>query len=150
MTFFYPTPSRSADLVLGAKQILEDLGHTVYVDWIGDPELDRNNVNRETAAVLRNRMKSCGSLVYLHSENSPSSKWMPWEMGFFDGHNGNVAILPIVPDNTGDSFKGQEYLSLYPYVDVAAIEGQTGRAAWVNKSAREYIAFSRWKHGQRA
>ncbi|NBC33118.1 MAG: hypothetical protein GVY13_10630 [Alphaproteobacteria bacterium] len=140
---------RDADLVLGAKTILEELGHSVYVDWIDDPQLDRGKVNRETAALLRARMTCCASLMYLHTRNSPSSKWMPWELGYFDGHNGNVAILPIIGNADSDTFQGQEYLGLYPYVDITGIRGATGQAAWVNKSVSQYIALRSWKTGDR-
>lgn len=85
-----------ADIVLGAKQLLEEKGNTVYVDWIDDPALDRSRVCTETADVLRLRMQHCTSLVYLHSSNSGQSKWMPWELGYFDGFNGNVAIFPVL------------------------------------------------------
>lgn len=138
---------KDAELVLGAKQVLEELGHTVYVDWIDDHQLDRAKVNPKTARVLRRRMKCCETLLYLHSPSSSLSKWMPWELGFFDGHNGKVAILPIVPDTDDDTFRGQEYLGLYPYVDIAKIKGKTTRAAWVRKPSRAYASFSRWKRG---
>jgi hypothetical protein len=53
-------------------------------------------------------MKQSKSLIYLSSENSSSSKWMPWELGFFDGFKPDgVAIMPVL-DNPTDSFKGQE------------------------------------------
>ncbi len=103
-----------AELILGVKRILEKEGFTVYVDWLEDPHLDRNNVTKETAEYIRARMKACGSLVYATSENARASKWMPWELGFFDGYKpGKVAILPLM-NSENDSFKGQEYLSLYP------------------------------------
>ena len=103
-----------ADIVLGIKKILEKEGFTVYVDWIDDPHLDRSNVTKEVAEHIRQRMKSCGHLVYATSENARDSKWMPWELGFFDGLKpGHVAILPLMEEESGD-FKGREYLSLYP------------------------------------
>ena len=132
---------RDPELVLGAKQILEELGHTVYVDWIEDPQLDRGSVNRDTADILRTRMTCCASLLYLHTENAPSSKWMPWELGYFDGHNGKVAILPVIGDGDKDQFNGQEYLGLYPYVDVFM------KTAWVNRGG--FISLKKWRKGAR-
>jgi hypothetical protein len=106
-----------AELILGVKQIIEGQGRTVYVDWIEDKTLDRKNVTRATAEVLRRRMKSCKSLVYATSENSSESKWMPWELGYFDGFRPDkISILPLV--ETYDSeWKGQEYLGLYPVIE---------------------------------
>lgn len=105
-----------AEIVLGIKQLLEESGFKVYVDWVEDAQLDRRAVTKETAAVLRQRMMQSQSLIYLSSDNSSTSKWMPWELGFFDGFKpGGVAIMPIL-DNPTDTFRGQEYLGLYPIV----------------------------------
>jgi len=109
---------RDADLVLGAKQVLELQNLTVYVDWIVDPKLDRSQVTAKTAQVLRRRMKNSRALFYLYSENSTQSRWMPWELGYFDGSNGAVAILPIEPDGHHLNFAKEEYLGLYPKVEI--------------------------------
>lgn len=105
-----------AELVLGVMTLLQKQGLRVYVDWVVDSQLDRNSVNKETAAVLRERMKLSSSMMYIATDNASSSKWMPWELGFFDGHKPNqVAILPLM-DSENQSFEGQEYLGLYPVV----------------------------------
>jgi len=114
--------------VLGAKRILEEKGLSVYIDWLEDPQLDRSMVNKETADYLRKRMKQCKLLFYLHTPNSSISKWCPWELGFFDGHTNSTErtmIFPLV--SSGGSFKGQEYLELYPIVDIDHI-GKTNSA----------------------
>lgn len=105
---------KDALVIKGIKTILERSGLTVYVDWIDDPELNRASVNAATAEHLRTRMKHCRSLIFATSDSSPNSKWMPWELGFFDGLRGNhIAILPVT--HTRDAvFYGQEYLGLYP------------------------------------
>ncbi|MGB3764459.1 MAG: hypothetical protein WA966_14690 [Ornithinimicrobium sp.] len=104
---------RDAVLILGLKRVLEADGLKVYVDWIEDPQLDRAKVNATTAAHLRDRMRRCRSLVYATSQNASTSRWMPWELGFFDGVHGpdQVAICPITT-GTG-SYTGEEYLGLY-------------------------------------
>lgn len=104
---------RDAVLILGLKRILEADGLSVYVDWIADPQLDRSKVDATSAAHLRERMKGCRSLVYATSQNASRSRWMPWELGFFDGTHGPdlVAICPIAT-GTG-SYVGEEYLGLY-------------------------------------
>jgi hypothetical protein len=59
-------------------------------------------------------MGNCESLIFATSDASPASKWMPWELGYFDGRRPNrVAILPLVESAT-HGFRGQEYLGLYP------------------------------------
>lgn len=106
-----------ATLVRGVKRILETQGFTVYVDWVIDPQLNRSNVTKDTAALLRKRMTQCRSLIYVSTVSASSSRWMPWELGYFDGlKKGNVAIMPLV-NTDQDTFTGQEYLGLYPLVE---------------------------------
>jgi hypothetical protein len=127
------------------KEYIENnFSMTCYVDWITEPKtLDRNNVNRKSAEQLRRRMRQSQSLIFCTSENSPDSKWMPWELGYFDGYKkGRVAILPIVDE--GASFQRQEYLSLYPYIDLAGVKDGTSKSLWVNESDSEYVSFSKW------
>lgn len=105
-----------AELVLGVKELLEQEGLKVYVDWDTDRHLSRDKVNKQTAELLRMRMKQSNSLIYVATENSPNSKWMPWELGYFDGLRTDcIGILPL-QDREHQTFEGQEYLSLYPVV----------------------------------
>jgi hypothetical protein len=106
-----------AALVLAAKAVLEAYGMTVYVDWLEDPQADRSHVTPDTARMLRTRMQNARMLVFAMSRNSAQSRWMPWELGYFDGlRSGRVAIFPLV-GNANESFVGQEYLGLYPYIE---------------------------------
>src|SRR6266852_3406144 len=106
---FLSHSSNDADVIGGIKELLEARGLSVYVDW-ADDSLDRNNVTPETASVLRGRMRVSESLIFASSENSSQSKWMPWEIGFFDGLKANrIAILPVLSFRD-QAFKGQEYL----------------------------------------
>lgn len=108
---------RDEELVLGIVELLKEMGKKVYVDWIEDRQLSRSSVTPETAKTLRQRMNQSSRLLYLATDNASSSKWMPWELGYFDGlKSGKVAILPLV-EYSFSSFKGQEYLGLYPALD---------------------------------
>lgn len=105
-----------AELILGVKALLENQGFKVYVDWVEDPHLNRQSVSKETADLLRKRMRQSKSLLYVATDNASNSKWMPWELGFFDGFKpGCLAIMPILETDSA-IFKGQEYLNLYPVV----------------------------------
>jgi hypothetical protein len=140
-----------SELVLGVKELLERQGAEVYVDWANDPQLDRSRVNAETAALLRQRMKQSKSLLYLATDAASTSKWMPWELGFFDGFQpGGVAIFPLL-DNETDVFVGQEYLGLYPRVTKEQLStGQQGvfvedRRRWT--TLREFKTQTRnWRN----
>ena len=122
---FLSHSSDDVKLVLGVMSLLQEQGLKVYVDWVVDSLLERNLVNRNTANILRNRMKQSHSLIYLATSNAAHSKWMPWELGFFDGFKTEkIAVLPIV-DSANEAFEGQEYLSLYPLVSKDVKNGTT-------------------------
>jgi hypothetical protein len=120
-----------AKVIAGIKIMIEqETRLTVYVDWIDDVLLDRSRVTPQTADVLRRRMRHSRFLLYATSNASANSKWMPWELGYFDGIKPNhVGILPIVLVS-GDRFNGQEYLGLYPsyeLIEFAGIGKRIGR-----------------------
>ena len=143
---FLSHSSKDMELIAGLKLILNDLGYTVYVDW-NDNELDPNNVTPRTAEVLRERMACCRSLVYAFSENASNSKWMPWELGYFDALNkSRVAVLPITT-TAKYSFKGSEFVGLYYFIQIDTIKGQNKKAIWVYDKDNKYVIFSSWLQG---
>lgn len=117
--FFLSHAKVDERLVFAVKRRLVDLGYSVYVDWIDDAHLARETVSSSTAATLRTRMDNSAGLLYLTTRASAASKWMPWEIGYFDGKRGadRIGIIPVV-QTSGESFKGQEYLSLYPLFEL--------------------------------
>lgn len=132
------------DLVYSLVDLFNNAGYSVYVDWMADTELDRSKVDANTANQLRLRMQSCNGLAYVSTVNVPQSKWCPWELGYVDGgKNGRCAILPIMK-TSGGSFKGQEYLGLYPYIDYKNDD------FWVNdpNDNRKYVALTDWLAGK--
>ncbi len=133
--------------IASLKVYLENFGLTVYVDWIDDKTLNRKAVNKQTALIIRKRMKNCRSLFYAFSENSSSSKWMPWELGYFDGFKGRVAILPI-SSKESNHYVGTEYLAIYPYVSEDKISKTNKDALWICENETKYIIFSEWLKGK--
>jgi hypothetical protein len=114
---FLSHASEDAAIIAGVKAMFEREGLSVYVDWIDDTQLDRRHVTPKTADALRNRMNRSRSLVYASSVASTQSKWMPWELGYFDGrHRGHVWIMPLV-ETADATFRGLEYLGLYPLLE---------------------------------
>ena len=134
------------ELVLGVKLLLEDARKRVYIDWIDDPLLDRANVTPQTARDLRKRMNQSASLMYLFTPSAKRSNWMPWELGYFDGANGNVAVLPVL-SATSDGFTGHEFVGLYPYVDFTRLTPTSAPSVYVHRSAGEYLTFDVWQQG---
>lgn len=134
---------KDSELILGLKNIIEDFGYSVYVDWLEDPQLDRSQVSKETARKLRERMNSSKSLFYVTTENTEDSKWMPWECGYFDGVKEKVAIVPIKKASTNNAFNGQEYLGLYPYV-VKQKSTKGDIKLWVHADVIMYTSYDNW------
>lgn len=102
-------------IILGAKRFIERKGYTVFVDWLEEPQLNRNKVNKATAAALRSYMDICRCLIYAYSPSIGDSKWCPWELGYFDGKNGKAYVMPII-DEPSQSYVGIEYVGLYPII----------------------------------
>ena len=139
---------KDAAVIYGLKKKIEDMGYSVYVDWDVDRRLDRSRVDKETAKLLKFRMESCNSLFFATSENSSKSIWMPWELGYFDGHKRDkVAILPISASSRGDDYKGQEYLGLYPYVTTGYTARTSNEKLWIHDSIKKYVNFDSWLNG---
>ncbi len=130
-------------LVEGIYIELTNKGFSVYVDWIIDPHLDRTNVTKETAEIIRNRMKSSRKLLLAMSSNVSLSKWIPWELGFIDGNTNNCALFPVTPGNTSLTvFHRSEYLLLYPYLKKATIG--YSEDLYLTESAHSFVPVESW------
>jgi hypothetical protein len=134
--------------VLGIKKFLEQFNLAVFVDWIEARQLDRHSVDKATAQVLKMWMEGSRCLIYACTRGSAASVWMPWELGYFDGLKGRVAILPVTPAKVyDDSYKGREYLGVYPYVS-DNMDTADERCLWVNETSSRYVRFSKWLRGK--
>jgi hypothetical protein len=139
-----------AVVIAGVKAHLEQSGESVYVDWIDDPQLDRSRVGPATAALLRARMQASGAMIYAASTASPASKWMPWELGYFDGLKGErIAILPLVSFRD-DEFLGQEYLGLYPKIEKLPTEGDPKLFVTKGAGSRTFMTLTDLRQGSTA
>lgn len=128
---------------------LTSMGYSVYVDWIIDSHLNRQNVDKHTVSHIRKRMRQSKALIYATSENSSTSKWMPWELGYMDGETQKCAILPIT-DYEKSVFIGQEFLSVYPYITKEAVNRlvqhnfSDDKTIWVNENVNNYTPLKSW------
>jgi hypothetical protein len=122
---------------------LTNEGYSVYVDWIVDPLLDRTNVTKQTAELIRARMKASKTLLLAISTNAQMSKWMPWELGFVDGKTNKCAIFPVSNEVVSPRvFKRSEYLLLYPYIKRAAIG--ISEELFITESSNSYVSVESW------
>lgn len=137
------------ELVYTIVDLFNNAGYSVYVDWMVDEQLDRSKVNRQTSEILRKRMDLSKGLAYVSTTNIATSKWCPWELGYIDGKRcGRCAILPVM-NTEQDKFKGQEYLSLYPYIDYVKNSNSNKNEFWVNdpQDSKKYVTLRSWLNG---
>lgn len=145
---FLSHSSLDHDEVIILVQLFNKSGYSVYVDWIYDKQLDRSNVTAKTADTLRMRMQQSKGLSYLATSNASQSKWCPWELGYFDGRSkARCCILPVL-DYEVSTYKGQEYLGLYPYLQYAKYANSDKYDFWVYaQDSSKYVLLKSWLQG---
>ena len=136
LTAFLSHSHQDALLALGLQEMLKRAGWDVYIDW-QDTTMPATP-DGETAFNIKVAIVRADWFLFLATQNSMSSRWCPWEIGFADGkkaHN-RIAIIPTA-DNQGN-FYGNEYLHLYSSIDVAqhasglALFDTRGNGTWVH------------------
>ena len=94
---------------------LKEEGVDVYVDWM-DPSMPAYT-NVGTAHSLKQKIKAADKFILVATPSAINSKWCNWELGLWDAakYKEHIALLPI--NKTYETFKGAEYLAIYPYID---------------------------------
>lgn len=136
-------------LILTLINLFNKAGYSVYVDWINDPNLDRDNVSSKTANVIKKRIANCKGLSYIATRNIVNSKWCPWELGLADGRlNGRSCILPVMKEKS-TTFRGVEYLGIYPFIEYDKIIGEDKYEFWVvdQNDSSKYNILRKWLNG---
>lgn len=103
-------------LVFGVYLILtEDFGKNVYIDWIVDPFLSdtRDKVALRNIRLLQIRMRQSRNLNLLKTSNYSVSKWVAWEIGYFNGKSNNLYILRIYDLEYDDDKSGMGFIKIY-------------------------------------
>lgn len=130
-TAFLCHSHRDKELAQGIVALLQENGFDVYIDW-ADSSMPEPP-DRDTAARIKQKITSLKYFLYLATGNAAASRWCPWEIGFADCRKGpdNVLIIPTTADD-GKDF-GNEYLQLYPRIDLSSLNtlafwraGETG------------------------
>ena len=112
-------------LVKGFVSYVQQNGWKLYIDW-QDTSMPANP-NRVTAEKIQARIRSTDLFIFLATDNSVSSRWCPWEIGYADGVKEADHILVVKTKDDYGNFHGNEYLGLYRKLDVAK-DGKL--AAW--------------------
>jgi hypothetical protein len=104
-----------AELAKGITKILNENGWSIYVDWEDTAMPDKPT--RETANRIQKKIVELTWFLFLATQNSMTSRWCPWEIGYADGKKqlNRIIIIPTM-DNSG-AFHGNEYLQLYRSLD---------------------------------
>lgn len=135
------------DDVLGVRRLLRREGLNVFIDWLEPDSPGRDEVTPDTAEWLKEAIVESRCLLYLVSVGSASSRWMPWELGLADGMGRKVAIIPLSADPASDdSFIGEEYLGLYPFIS-RAMGTDNKQHLWVNDGTGNSILLAEWIAG---
>ncbi|WP_054479254.1 toll/interleukin-1 receptor domain-containing protein [Achromobacter sp. 2789STDY5608615] len=108
---------KDRDLALGLQQWLKEQGMELYIDW-QDPHMP-DLPDGTTADRIRTVIKRAEIFLFLATNDSMSSRWCPWELGFADGVKRNEQIALIATRDTSGNYYGNEYLHLYRRIDQA-------------------------------
>jgi hypothetical protein len=142
---FLSHSSKDVDLLPGVIAILERHGAIVYVDK-KDESLPPTT-SRETATILRGRIRQSNKFLLLTTVNSKDSRWMPWELGLADGYKSptNTAIFPGV-DSAGDhTWSEREYLGIYDRVVYGRLKGHPSPVFMVYNQEKDWATeLSAW------
>jgi hypothetical protein len=75
---------------------LNSIGLFCFVDWIYDPaDLSRKKTDDYTPEALKIRLQQSKILLLLRSNESDSSTWVSWEVGYFMALNKKIAVLTL-------------------------------------------------------
>lgn len=135
-TAFLSHSHKDSILALGLQELLNSQGWDVYIDWQDQTMPDMPDV--ETAFNIKAAIVRADWFLFLATQNSVTSRWCPWEIGFADGKkpHDRIAIVPTV--DTLGHFYGNEYLKLYNKIDAPsgaagfAFYDTRGNGKWVN------------------
>ena len=112
-------------LVEGLIAIFQEEGLSLYIDW--KDHTMPNVPDKVTAERIQDHIRTCDLFIFLASENSKASRWCPWEIGYADSSGKSIYILPTSNDS---GTYGNEYLQLYPNIDMATSEHRKGYAVF--------------------
>lgn len=123
---------------------LKEEGVDVYVDWM-DPSMPAYT-NAETAHKLKNKIKVSNKFILLATQGAINSKWCNWELGLGDAEKyiRNIALFPI--NKTYETFKGSEYLAIYPRIEYENGENKYVSGSYIPKGY--YVIYPANKDGR--
>ena len=113
---------KDSNLALGVQGLLKQQGWNVYIDWQDGAMPEKTN--RQTAENIRGRIQACHRFLFLATENSLTSRWCPWEIGYADNVKEQNQILILLTEDDQGTIHGNEYLDLYRRIDFNSLTGR--------------------------
>lgn len=116
-TVFLCHSHRDRTLAIGLKNKLKEQDVDLYIDWEDAAMPDQPN--RETAERIQKKIVDCDIFLFLATQNSFTSRWCPWEIGYADGKKPleRIVLAPTTDDE--GNYHGNEYLQLYRRLEIA-------------------------------
>lgn len=134
-TAFLSHSHEDRELALGLQVRCQEEGWKIYVDWqdTAMPAIP----SRETAELIKSRIRQLTWFLFLATPHSMASKWCPWEIGFADSAKPANRILIVPTSDKSDRWYGSEYLRLYSKIDdakgggLALFEAGAQQGTWI-------------------
>lgn len=129
-TAFLCHSHKDHELAKGLQVLLKENGWDLYIDW--EDSAMPSTPNKETANIIKAKIKATNWFLFLATSNSTQSRWCPWEIGFADSAKGYEKILIIPTEDDYGNWYGNEYLQLYKKMDEGSnkITGKSGYAVF--------------------
>jgi len=110
-TVFLSHSHKDYEAAKGLKNRLKEQQVDVYIDW--EDTTMPEQPDKITAQKIRDKIVECHIFMFLVTQNSVTSRWCPWEIGYADGKKifEQILVVPTVDDQ--GTFHGNEYLQLY-------------------------------------
>ncbi|WP_372741804.1 toll/interleukin-1 receptor domain-containing protein [Neptunomonas sp.] len=129
-TAFLCHSHKDHELAKGLQVLMKEHGWNLYIDWedSGMP----STPNKETANIIKTKIKTTDWFLFLATGNSTQSRWCPWEIGFADSSQDYEKILIIPTEDDYGNWYGNEYLQLYKKMDNGSnkLTGKSGYAVF--------------------
>jgi len=106
-------------LAKGLVTVLGEKGISLYIDW-ADQTMPPTP-NKITAQKIKDKIRESDLFLFLATQNSMTSHWCPWEIGYADGVKQHQAILIIPTSDSSGTHHGNEYLQLYRKIDITSM-----------------------------
>lgn len=106
-------------LAKGLVTLLGEKGISLYVDW-ADHTMP-STPNKITAQKVKDKIRESDLFLFLATQQSMTSRWCPWEIGYADGVKRHQTIFIIPTSDSSGTHHGNEYLQLYRKIDITSI-----------------------------